>query len=144
MKKNKNLTLLVGIVACVIFLFTVTVYVIYHIDYEDERAEIQQLEKELEKSNVRFDELRKVADEVTTRYNETSGQEQEIQLLKDKVEFLVEAFGMSHVNENDPDWECKKWVGMVELAKQDYPNFVEDTLLMAEKKCGFDVNNITP
>ena len=53
------------------------------------------------------------------------------------------AFAMSHTDYEDPDWECKKWVGMVELAKQDYPNFVEDTLAMAEKKCCFDVNNIT-
>lgn len=107
MNKNKNLTLLVGIVACVIFLFTVTVYVIYHIDYEtpEEKADVKELE--------------------------------------DKIEFLTEAFAMNHINESDPDWECKKWVGIVELAKQDYPNFVEETLLMAEKKCGFDVNEIT-
>jgi len=52
-------------------------------------------------------------------------------------------FGISHIDYNDPQWECKKWIGMVELAKQDYPNFVEDTLEMAEKKCGFDVNEIT-
>ena len=42
----------------------------------------------------------------------------------------------------EQDWECKKWVGIVELAKQDYPHFVEETLKMAEMKCGFDVNNI--
>jgi len=53
-----------------------------------EDRKVEELEKELEKSNVRFDELRKVADEVTARYNETLGQEQEIQLLKDKVRFL--------------------------------------------------------
>ena len=63
--------------------------------------------------------------------------------LEDKIEFLTEAFTMNHINESDPDWECKKWVGIVELAKQDYPNFVEETLLMAEKKCDFDVNDIT-
>jgi len=63
--------------------------------------------------------------------------------LEDKVKFLTEAFAMNHINENDPDWECKKWIGIVELAKQDYPNFVEETLFMAEKKCGFDVNEIT-
>jgi len=51
------------------------------------------------------------------------------------------AFGI-HIDYNDPDAECKKWVGIVELAKQDYPNFVEETLEMAERKCGFDVSNI--
>lgn len=54
------------------------------------------------------------------------------------------AFGMTHIDYEDPDWQCKKWVGMVELAKQDYPHFVEQTLIMAEMKCGFDVSNIIP
>lgn len=54
------------------------------------------------------------------------------------------AYGMNHIDYDDSDWECKKWVGIVELAKQHYPIFVEDTLLMAEMKCGFDVSNITP
>ena len=53
------------------------------------------------------------------------------------------AFGMIHTDDTDPDADCKKWVGMVELAEQDYPHFVENTLVMAEKKCGFDVNDIT-
>jgi len=52
-------------------------------------------------------------------------------------------YGMNHIDYDDPDWECKKWVGIVELAKQDYPQFVEDTLVMAEKFCGFDVNELT-
>ena len=52
-------------------------------------------------------------------------------------------YGMSHIDYDNPDWECKKWVGIVELAKQDYPNFIEETLEIAEKKCGFDVNEIT-
>jgi len=52
-------------------------------------------------------------------------------------------YGMHHIDYEHEDWECKKWVGIVELAKQHYPNFVEDTLFMAEKKCGFDVNEIT-
>lgn len=52
-------------------------------------------------------------------------------------------YGMDHIDYEDEDWECKKWVGIVELAKQHYPNFVDDTLMMAEKKCGFDVNEIT-
>lgn len=52
-------------------------------------------------------------------------------------------YGMQHIDYTDPDWECKKWVGMVELAKQDYPQFVEDTLIMAEKFCGFDVDALT-
>jgi len=52
-------------------------------------------------------------------------------------------FGMYHIDYEDEDWQCKKWIGMVELAKQSYPDFVEDTLFMAEKKCGFDVNEIT-
>jgi len=74
---------------------------------------------------------------------EDSGEKIENKELEDKVKFLTKAFAMNHINENDPDWECKKWVGIVELAKQDYPHFVEETLLMAEKKCGFDVNEIT-
>lgn len=53
-------------------------------------------------------------------------------------------YGMYHIDYEDKDWQCKKWIGIVELAKQDYPNFVEDTLEMAEKKCGFDINNIKP
>lgn len=52
-------------------------------------------------------------------------------------------YGMSHIDYDDPNWECKKWVGMVELAKQDYPNFIEDTLQMAEKKCGFNIDELT-
>lgn len=52
-------------------------------------------------------------------------------------------YGMNHINYDDPDWECKKWIGIVELAKQNYPNFVEDTLTMAEMKCGFDVDEFT-
>ena len=52
-------------------------------------------------------------------------------------------YGMLHIDYEDENWECKKWVGIVELAKQDFPNFVEETLFMAEKKCGFDVDNIT-
>ncbi len=53
------------------------------------------------------------------------------------------SFGMSHVDYLDSDWKCKKAVGLVELAKQDYPNFVEDTLWLAEKHCGFDVDALT-
>lgn len=53
------------------------------------------------------------------------------------------ALGIHHIDYTDPDWKCKKWVGMVELAKQDYPQFVEDTLIMAEKFCGFDVDALT-
>ena len=51
---------------------------------------------------------------------------------------------MIHIDYDDPDWECKKTVGMWELAKQDYPGFVEDTKWLADMKCGFDVSNITP
>ena len=53
-------------------------------------------------------------------------------------------YGMSHIDYDSPYWECKKTVGMWELAKQDYPGFVEDTKWLADKKCGFDVSNITP
>jgi len=53
------------------------------------------------------------------------------------------SFGMNHVDYSDSDWQCKKAVGMVELAKQDYPNFVDDTLWLAEKHCGFDVDSLT-
>lgn len=51
-------------------------------------------------------------------------------------------YGMNHIDYDDPNWECKKWVGMVELAKQDFPHFVNDTLTMAENKCGFDVRSL--
>lgn len=44
----------------------------------------------------------------------------------------------------DPDWECKKTVNMWELAKKDYPHFIDNTKWLADKKCGFDVSNITP
>lgn len=50
---------------------------------------------------------------------------------------------MYHIDYEDPDWKCKKWVGIVELAKLDYPHFVEDSLIMAERFCGFDVDEIT-
>lgn len=50
------------------------------------------------------------------------------------------SYGMSHNDYSDPDWACKKWIGIAELAKQDYPGFLEDSLTMAEMKCGFDVN----
>lgn len=52
-------------------------------------------------------------------------------------------YGMNHIDYTDPDWKCKKWIGIVELAKQDYTQFVEDTLIMAEKFCGFDVDALT-
>jgi len=54
------------------------------------------------------------------------------------------SFGMNHVDYTDPDWQCKKAVGLVELAKQDYPNFVEDTLWLAEKHCGFNIDSLKP
>jgi len=53
------------------------------------------------------------------------------------------AFGV-HIDYESPDADCKIWVDMVELAKQEYPHFVELTLDMAERKCGFDVSDITP
>ena len=53
------------------------------------------------------------------------------------------SFGMSHTDYNDLDWQCKKAVGLVELAKQDYPHFEDGTLWIAEKHCGFNVDNIT-
>lgn len=49
----------------------------------------------------------------------------------------------SHIDYSEPDWKCKKAVGLVELAKKDYPNFVEDTLWLAEKHCGFNVDLLT-
>ena len=51
-------------------------------------------------------------------------------------------YGMSHINYDDPDWECKKTIGMWELAKQDFPHFVNDTKWLADKKCGFDVSEL--
>lgn len=53
------------------------------------------------------------------------------------------SYGLNHIDESDPDWKCKKAVGMVELAKQDYTNFVEETLWLAEKQCGFSVDELT-
>ncbi len=53
------------------------------------------------------------------------------------------SYGLNHIDYEDPDWECKKTVGMWELAKQDFPNFVEETKWLADKKCGFDVNLLT-
>jgi hypothetical protein len=44
---------------------------------------------------------------------------------------------ISHIDYSDPDWECKKWIG---IAKQDYTYFLEDSLKMAEKKCGFSIS----
>jgi len=52
------------------------------------------------------------------------------------------AYGMTHVDYSDPDWQCKKTISMYELAKQDYPNFVEETKWLADKKCGFDISNL--
>jgi len=52
------------------------------------------------------------------------------------------SFALDHVDYSDPNWGCKKWVGIVELAKQDYPHFVEMALDMAERHCGFDVSAI--
>lgn len=52
-------------------------------------------------------------------------------------------YGTYHIDYDDPDWECKKWVGIVELAKQDYPYLIEDALTLAEMKCGFDVDELT-
>ena len=46
----------------------------------------------------------------------------------------------SHVDESDPDIGCKKWVSISELAKQDYPHFLEDSLIMAERFCEFDIS----
>jgi len=51
-------------------------------------------------------------------------------------------YGMNHIDYDDSDWQCKKTVGMWELAKQDYPNFVDETKWLADKKCGFDVNSL--
>jgi len=51
-------------------------------------------------------------------------------------------YSMNHIDYEDPDWKCKKWVSIVELAKQDYPHFVKDSLTMAERFCGFDINNL--
>ncbi|MCJ8306704.1 MAG: hypothetical protein HRU07_06605 [Nitrosopumilus sp.] len=52
------------------------------------------------------------------------------------------AYGMSHIDYSDLDWQCKKTIGMWELAKADYPNFVDDTKWLTDKKCGFDVSNL--
>lgn len=52
------------------------------------------------------------------------------------------ALGMHHIDYTDPDWECKKVVGMWELSMQEYPNFVNETAWLVEKKCGFDVNEL--
>lgn len=49
-------------------------------------------------------------------------------------------FGMNHIDYEDPNWECKKTIGMWELAKQDYPGFINDTKWLADKKCGFNVD----
>jgi len=51
---------------------------------------------------------------------------------------------LENVDYDDPDWECKKTVGMWELAKKEFPHFVENTKWLADKKCGFDVSNIIP
>lgn len=53
------------------------------------------------------------------------------------------SYGLNHVDYSDPDWKCKKSVGLVELAKRDYPNFIDETLWLAEKHCGFDVDSLT-
>lgn len=60
-----------------------------------------------------------------------------------EYEFL-KAFASSHIDESDPDWECKKVVGLYELAKEHYPHFEKNTKWLADKKCGFDVSIITP
>lgn len=61
-----------------------------------------------------------------------------------------------HVDPNDSDWECKKTLGMWELAKSaphyneqldemvDYNHFTDETKWLADKKCGFDVSIINP
>lgn len=46
----------------------------------------------------------------------------------------------THIDESDPDWQCKKWIGITELAKQGYPHFLEDSLTMGKMKCGFDIS----
>ena len=53
---------------------------------------------------------------------------------------IPSAFALSHVDYSDSNWECKKWLEITKLAIQDYPQFVDDSLIMAEKKCGFDVS----
>lgn len=73
---------------------------------------------------------------ITVVYNEVNGADNEFQFLK--------AFASHHIDKSDPDWECKKTVGLHQLAKQDYPHFVENTKWLADKKCGFDVSNIIP
>lgn len=47
-----------------------------------------------------------------------------------------------HLDETDE--ECKKWLEIIELAKQgDHLYLIEDALKIAEIKCGFNVNNLT-
>lgn len=60
-----------------------------------------------------------------------------------EFEFL-KAFASYHIDESDPDWECKKTVGLYELAKQSYPHFEKNTKWLADLKCGFDVGILTP
>jgi len=51
-------------------------------------------------------------------------------------------FGM-HLDDTVTDMTCKKWVEIVEIAKQDYHYLIEDALKIAEINCGFDVDDLT-
>ena len=104
------------VIICTISLFSG--YQIYH-----DNLKIEFLKEELATKNLYYEWLSEITDYLIS--NDSDG------LL---------AYGLNHIDYDDPDWGCKKWIGIVELAKQDYPHFVEDTLFMAEMKCGFDVS----
>lgn len=78
--------------------------------------------------------------QVNSIADELEQKNKQYEWLSEITDYLV--YGTKYVEPEDPDWECRKWIDLVELAKQDYPNFVEETLNMAEKKCGFDVNDL--
>ena len=64
-----------------------------------------------------------------------------VSLLIFAIMSLGNSYAVSHVDYTDPDWQCKKVTGMLELAIRDYPLFIQDTISLVELKCGVDLSD---
>jgi len=112
------------VISLIVIICTISLFSGYQI-YQD-TLKIESLEEELATKNLHYGWLSEITD----------------YLVSNNTDRLF-AYGLNHTNYTnytDSDWECKKTIGMWELAKQDFPHFIENTKWLADKKCGFDVS----
>jgi len=109
------------VILLIVIISTVSLISGYQI-YQD-TLKIEFLEKELATKNLHYEWLSEITD----------------YLVSNNTDRLF-AYGLNHTNYTNSDWECRKTFGMWELAKQDFPHFIENTKWLADKKCGFDVS----